>query len=249
MKYLPSIIAVLVFLIFWEAAVAAFQIEKWILPSPSQVLGAFWQAKDLIIFHTGQTLIESLAGLIVAVVVGVGIASLMEWSKFFEKILRPFVIISQSIPFIVLAPLLVIWFGYGLMPKVVVIALACFFPIALNLYDGFKSVDQNKLRLLRSMNASKLQIFKMLKIPSSMPYFFSGLRLSGAYVVGVAVVSEWLGAEKGLGVYLVRASKSYLTDNVFAVIFMVTFLSLLFVFAIDKITRICIPWYFRYKQG
>jgi ABC-type nitrate/sulfonate/bicarbonate transport system permease component len=246
--YLPSILAMLFFLILWEALVYVFKVEPWILPAPSVILTAIFSRSDLLIYHASQTVMEALVGLSVAIIIGIGIAVFMEWSQFFRKILRPFVLMSQSIPFIALAPLLVVWFGYGILPKVIVIALACFFPITINLYDGFKSVDQNMIKLLKSMNASKWQIFKIVKIPSALPYFFSGLRLSGAYVIGVALVSEWIGAEKGLGIFLIRAAKSYLTDSVFAVIFVVTFLSLLLVFAIDKLTRFIIPWHFHKKE-
>lgn len=241
--------ALLLFLMLWEVSVSVFHTPQWILPSPSQVFMALWQRWDLIIFHSGQTILEAFIGLIIATVVGVGIAVMMEWSLFFRKFFKPFLVVSQTIPFIALAPLLVVWFGYGLLPKVIVIALACFFPMAINLYDGFKSVDMNMLRLLKSMGANKLQIFRLVKLPASLPYFFSGLRIAGTYAIGVAVVSEWIGAERGLGIFLIRSAKSYLTDSVFAVIFVVTILSLLTIFMIDQLTKIAIPWYFHKKEG
>lgn len=225
------------------------QIEPWILPAPLQILESLWTRRDILLFHSFQTILEALLGLAFAVMVGVGIAVAMEWSAFFQRLFKPFLVVSQTIPFIALAPLLVVWFGYGLLPKVLVIMLACFFPMAINLYDGFKSVDVNMVRLLKSMGASKWQVFRLVKFPSSLPYFFSGLRIAGAYAIAAGVVSEWLGAEKGLGILLVRFAKSYLTDGVFAVIFVVTVLSLVLVFAIERLARVAIPWYYHKKEG
>lgn len=249
MKFLIlPIFAFLLFFSFWEMGVRIFHIEQWILPSPLQILASLWIRRELLLFHTSQTILEALMGLSFAVLVGAGIAIIMEWSAFFQRLLKPFLVVSQTIPFIALAPLLVIWFGYGLLPKILVIILACFFPIAVNLYDGFKSVDVNMIRLLKSMDASKWQIFRLVKFPSSLPYFFSGLKIAGAYAVTAGVVSEWLGAEGGLGILLVRFAKSYLTDGVFAVIFVITALSLVLVFTIEQLTKITIPWHYHKKE-
>lgn len=245
---LPPFIAIFLLLVLWEVCVWAFHIEVWLLPSPSRILTTLFLQRDLLLYHAGQTIVEALLGMLVGTIVGVAIAVAMEWSQFFNKILKPFVIMSQSIPYIALAPLLVIWLGFGIFPKVIIIALAYFLPVTINTYDGFRSADQNIIRLFKSMHASKWQIFTMVKVPSSLPYFFSGFRIAGAYVIGVAVVSEWIGADRGLGIFLVRAAKSYLTDSVFAVIFVVTILSLLVVFLIDKLTAIAIPWYYHRKE-
>ena len=104
------------------------------------------------------------------------------------------------------------------------------------------------IRLVKAMGASKMQIFRLVKLPASLPFFFSGLRISGAYAIGTAVVSEWIGAERGLGIFLIRSAKSYLTDSVFAIIFVVTTLSLLLIFAIDQLTKVMVPWYFHKKE-
>ncbi|HSA83315.1 MAG TPA: ABC transporter permease [Patescibacteria group bacterium] len=247
--YSLSFIAIASFLIVWEIAVALFSLPKWILPAPHQIFETLWVKRELLFMHSLYTIFETLLGLTIATIVGFGIAIAMEWSSFFRKLFKPFLVISQTIPFIALAPLLVVWFGYGLLPKIIVITLACFFPIALSLYDGFKAADSNMIRLLKSMGAKKSQIFRMVKIPASLPAFFSGFRIAGAYAVGVAVVSEWIGAENGLGIFLIRSARSYLTDSVFAVIFVVTTLSLLTIFLIDQLTKIAIPWYFHKKEG
>ncbi len=248
-SYMISFFVVLGLLAVWEISVTLFSVSHWILPAPSEIFVALWQRRELMVYHASQTIAEAFIGLGIAVILGIGIAIAMEWSVFFRKLFKPFLVISQTIPFIALAPLLVVWFGYGLFPKVLVIALACFFPMAISLYDGFKSTDSNMLRLVKSMGANKLQIFHLVKLPASLPYFFSGLRISGTYAIGTAVVSEWIGAERGLGIFLIRSAKSYMTENVFAVIFVVTVLSLLIIFAIDQLTKIAIPWYFHKKEG
>ncbi|PIW73296.1 ABC transporter permease, partial [Candidatus Roizmanbacteria bacterium CG_4_8_14_3_um_filter_34_9] len=205
-------------LLTWQFSVSFFHIEQWILPSPIQIIDSFWQSRSLIFFHLVPTIFEASIGLIGAIFISIFIAILMERSQVMKKIIYPFLIISQTIPFIILAPLLTLWFGFGLLPKIIIIALVCFFPITINLFDGFQGVDPSILRLLNSMGANQKQIFRLVKWPASLPAFFSGLRIAAAYSILGAVVSEWMGADRGLGILLIRSTKSYLTDRVFAVI-------------------------------
>lgn len=247
--YIIPAFAVILLLIVWQVGVVVSGIEKWLLPAPSLVGAALWESRELIVSHSIQTILETLVGLAIAIILGIGVAMLMEWSVFVRNLLKPFVVVSQTIPFIVLAPLLIIWLGYGVLPKIVVIVLACFFPIAMNAFDGFRSVDTNMIKLLKSMGASKWQQFRKATFPAGLPYFFSGLRIAGAYAIGVAVVSEWLGAEKGLGILLLRSAKSYQTETVFASIVVISVLSLLLVGSIELAARRLIPWHYANKGG
>jgi ABC-type nitrate/sulfonate/bicarbonate transport system permease component len=247
-KYILPVISFLVLLILWQTGVGIFQIPNWLLPAPTIIFNELWRSRELIVIHTTQTLIETIIGLVIAVIFGVGIALLMESISFFKNLLKPFLVLSQTIPFIVLAPLLIIWLGYGVLPKIVVIVLACFFPIVINMLDGFQAVDAGMVKLLQSMKAGKKQIFHYVILPASMPYFFSGLRIAGTYAVGIAVVSEWLGAEKGLGIMLLRAAKSFQTEEVFATITVISLLSLFVVGIIEIIARRSIPWFY-VKKG
>jgi ABC-type nitrate/sulfonate/bicarbonate transport system permease component len=251
MKYLANyflpISAFIAVILLWQICVSFFSIEKWLLPAPTDIVQALWTSRDIIAFHTLQTIFETVCGLGVAILLGVFMAIVMESSNFFRNLLKPLVVISQTIPFIVLAPLLIIWLGYGILPKIVVIVLACFFPIVINMLDGFGSVDTGMIKLLRSMGAGKQQMFRLVKLPASMPYFFSGLRIAGAYAVGIAVVSEWLGAENGLGIMLLRSAKSYETENVFATILVISVLSLVLVGIIELIARRYIRWFYLQK--
>ncbi len=236
-------------LFVWQVAVVVFRIEQWILPAPSQIFIAFWQSRSLVFYHLIPTVIEAIVGLVGAIIISVLIAVLMERYQTVKKIIYPFLIISQTIPFIILAPLLTLWFGFGFLPKIIIISLICFFPITVNLFDGFQGVDQSILRLLRSMGANQKQIFKLVKLPASLPAFFSGLRIAAAYSILGAVVSEWMGADRGLGIFLIRATKSYLTDRVFAIIGVITILSIGAVLLVEVIARISIPWhYYKLKK-
>ncbi|PIP63621.1 ABC transporter permease [Candidatus Roizmanbacteria bacterium CG22_combo_CG10-13_8_21_14_all_34_12] len=231
-------------LLTWQFSVSFFHIEQWILPSPIQIIDSFWQSRSLIFFHLVPTIFEASIGLIGAIFISIFIAILMERSQVMKKIIYPFLIISQTIPFIILAPLLTLWFGFGLLPKIIIIALVCFFPITINLFDGFQGVDPSILRLLNSMGANQKQIFRLVKWPASLPAFFSGLRIAAAYSILGAVVSEWMGADRGLGILLIRSTKSYLTDRVFAVIGIITILSIVSVLIVEIIARLSIPWHF-----
>jgi ABC-type nitrate/sulfonate/bicarbonate transport system permease component len=173
----------------------------------------------------------------------------MERFQVMKKIIYPFLIISQTVPFIILAPLLTLWFGFGFLPKIIIIILVCFFPITINIFDGFQGVDRNILRLMTSMGANQKQIFKWVKWPASLPAFFSGLRIAAAYSILGAVVSEWMGTDRGLGILLIRSAKSYLTDRIFATIGIITILSMIAVLVVEIIARISIPWhYYKLKK-
>lgn len=243
-QYLFPTLTGFITLLTWEIIVIIFHIEQWILPAPTQIISSFWQSRSLIYYHLVPTVIEAVSGLTGAVFVSIFIAVLMERFQTIRKIIYPFLIISQTIPFIILAPLLTLWFGFGLLPKIIIIALVCFFPITINLFDGFQNVDPSILRLLASMGANQKQIFKWVKWPTSLPAFFSGLRVAAAYSVLGAVVSEWMGADRGLGILLIRSTKSYLTDRVFATIGIITVLSFIAVLTVEIIARISIPWHY-----
>lgn len=243
-RYIFPTLTGFITLFIWQITVTGFHIETWILPAPTQIIDSFWQSRSLIFYHLVPTVFEAIIGLIGAVFVSIFIAVLMERFQIIRKIIYPFLILSQTIPFIILAPLLTLWFGFELLPKIIIIALVCFFPITINLFDGFQGVDPSILRLLSSMGANQKQIFRLVKWPASLPSFFSGLRIAAAYSILGAVVSEWMGADRGLGILLIRSTKSYLTDRVFATIGIISILSMAAVFAVEIIARTSIPWHY-----
>lgn len=239
--YLP-VGLLLLLLIGWEIGVQVSNVQAWILPGPLQVFRSLWEARELIWQHSLQTLYETLWGFVIAILLGVTIATLMDMFSYLRKAVYPLLVISQTIPIIAIAPLFFIWFGFGITPKIVVVALVCFFPITVNLIDGYRLVDQDMIRLLTSMGAGRGQIFRMVKLPAALPFFFSGLRIAGTYSVMGAVIGEWLGASKGLGILMTRSSQSFMTDRVFATIFVISFLSLVIFGFIEMLGRIIMPW-------
>ena len=176
------------------------------------------------------------------VILGFLVAIIMDMFEFFYKSIYPILIITQTIPTVAIAPLLVLWLGYGILPKIVLIVLTSFFPITIGLLDGFKSADKDALKLMKTMGATPFQNFVHIKLPSSIGYFFAGLRISVSYSIIGAVVAEWLGGFDGLGVYMTRVRKSYSFDKMFAVIFLISIISLFLMFVVKKIQKLSMPW-------
>lgn len=240
-KYSPAL-ALGLLLLVWQALSSFKLVPEFMLPSPVQVGRAFIKDLPLLLDHSKVSLIESALGLSIGVLIGFSLALLMERFEILYKSLYPVLIISQTIPTVAIAPLLVLWFGYGIMPKVILIVIVTFFPIAIGFLDGFKSVDEDAVKLLKSMDASEFQILRYIKLPHALPYFFAGLRISASYSVVGAVIAEWLGGFSGLGVYMTRVKKSYSFDKMFAVIFLISGLSLLLMTLVRLLERASMPW-------
>lgn len=212
------------------------------LPSPIDVIKAFILDFPLLMYHAKTTLLETFFGLGIGVLLGFIVAVFMDRFYLLYKAIYPLLVITQTIPTVAIAPLLVLWLGYGIVPKVTLIVIVTFFPITVGLLDGFMSVDPDSIKLLRSMNASKSQIFRHIKLPGSMSHFFAGLRISASYSVVGAVISEWLGGFRGLGVYMTRVKKSYSFDKMFAVIMLISIISLLLMSGVTALQKISMPW-------
>ena len=169
-------------------------------------------------------------------------AVLMDQFEPLQKACYPLIVLSQTIPTVAIAPLLVLWFGYEMTPKVILIVITTFFPITVGLLNGFQSVDKDSMNLLRAMGAGRWQIFRIVKMPGALSQFFAGLRISASYAVVGAVISEWLGGFQGLGVYMTRVKKAYAFDKMFAVIFLISIISLLLMKGVDLLQKKCMPW-------
>lgn len=239
--FIPVIFIILL-LAGWEYTVILRSIPDWILPGPAQIVRTLVDNATVIAKHAQSTLIECLAGFALAIVFSFIVAFLMDEISLFRKAFYPLIVASQTIPIVSVAPLFIIWFGYGMLPKVIVVVLVCFFPIAISLLSGLASVDNDYLELFRSMQASRLKIFRMVKLPLAMPSFFAGLRISAAYSVMGAVIGEWLGAKQGLGTYMTLAQRSFQIDRVFAAILAVTVMSAALFALVSFIERLVIPW-------
>lgn len=241
-KVVAPACAVVALLAVWQGACSLGLVPNFMLPSPVQVVTALVADFPLLLSHMWTTLSEAALGLAIGVAVGFVFAVLMDKFETFYLAFDPLLTVSQTIPTVAIAPLLVLWFGYGLMPKVLLVVLTTFFPVTVALASGFRSVDPDQVDLLRTMNATEWQIFRYAKLPAAMEQFFSGLRISATYAIVGAVISEWLGGFTGLGVYMTRVRKSFAYDRMFAVIIITSALSLALMKGVDVLERICMPW-------
>ena len=241
-RVLVPIISLLGVLIVWEVVCDTGIVPDFMVPSPLAVLRALVTDAPLIFQHTLTTLAEAALGLGVGVIMGFVVALLMDRFETFYLAFEPLMTISQTIPTIAIAPLLVLWFGYGLVPKVVLIVLTTFFPVTVSLVSGFRSVDPDMIDLLRTMGASRWQIFLRAKLPAATEQLMSGLRISATYAIVAAVIAEWLGGTWGLGVYMTRVRKSFSYDKMFASILVTSLLSLGIMKLVDLIEHVSMPW-------
>ncbi|MGO1580244.1 MAG: ABC transporter permease [Peptoniphilaceae bacterium] len=239
---LSSLSGIVLVLLIWQLFSSFGIVKAFMLPSPLSVVNAFVKDFTLLMGHSKTTLVEAFIGLSIGVTLGFIIALLMDKFNFVYKSVYPLLIITQTIPTIAIAPLLVLWFGYDMMPKIVLIILVTFFPIAIGVFDGLKSIDEDIIKLLKSMGANNLEILWHAKLPSILPQFFAALRISVSYSIVGAVIAEWLGGMSGLGVYMTRVRKSYALDRMFAVIFLISLISVLLMKLVDLIEKVYMPW-------
>jgi len=234
--------ALLLLLLIWQLICSLGNVPKYMLPSPGDVLSAFREDWQLMLSHTRVTLTETFIGLFFGIMIGFLMAVIMDRFNVFRKMLYPLIVVSQTIPTVAIAPLLVIWLGYQMLPKIVLIILVVFFPIAVSLLEGYSTVDPDTMHLMRSMGASRMQIFRYVKLPNSLSYFFSSLKISVSYAVVSAVVSEWIGGTEGLGCYMTRVRKSFSSDKMFAVIILISVISLILIWLTSILQKACMPW-------
>ncbi len=235
-------------MLLWELSCRVFHVPEYIIPAPSQIVYQMWINRYLLVDHTMTTSFVALLGLAFAIPSGILIALLMDLSLRLKNILYPFLVISQTIPIVFIYPLLLIWFGFGLSPKVIVVFLVCFFPIAVNVYKGFQHTSEELLDLLRSMNASTWYLYTKVKWPGSLPDFMSGLKITLTYSLMGAVIGEWLGASKGLGVYMIRSYKTFNTAGVFAAISIIVIMTLVLFKIVEIFEHRFLAWKYINKE-
>ena len=226
----------------WAAVCGFGNIPASMLPSPFAVGSAFVREFPVLMRQAKTTLTEAFAGLGIGVVLAFLFASLMDRFRILYQAAYPLLVITQTIPTIAIAPLLVLWMGYGMQPKIALVVLTTFFPITVALLDGYKSVDPDEISLLRSMGAGNLKVFRYIKFPASLNHFFSGLKISASYAIVGAVIAEWLGGFNGLGVYMTKVKKAYAFDKMFAVILLIIIISLLLMLLVSLLRRLLMPW-------
>ncbi|AIQ44780.1 nitrate ABC transporter permease [Paenibacillus sp. FSL R7-0273] len=238
----PPLVAVILFLGIWQAAVSLFTIDPFFLPGPGAVARASADNAASLWSHTAATLRLTLIGFPIGAGVGLIVALLLHLVPWLKRAIYPLLILSQNVPSIALAPLLVIWFGFGLMPKIMLIILVCFFPVAVAAMGGLAQSDRTMMNYMKMAGAGKWKIFTKLELPGSLPALFSGLKISATYAVMGVIVAEWIGADKGLGYYMLLQKSAYRTANLFVAIAIIVLLSLVLFAIIAIVERWLVRW-------
>ena len=225
-RYAPPFVLIVALIGGWEALVRQLRLPAWLLPPPSRIAVTFVDSLPLLSGHVAATLRVTALGFALALGVGFALAFLIDASPLLRRALYPLLVASQTVPIVAIAPLLVVGLGFGVLPKVLVVALVTFFPIVVNTVDGLQATDRDMVRLLRAMNASYWQLLRLLRIPAALPTIFSGVKIAITYSVIGAVFAEWIGASAGLGVYIARSVRAFRTDQVFVAALITSFITI-----------------------
>lgn len=217
---------ILVLLVVWEAVVRIFHIPLYVLPSPVQVVQTLFSEAGTLWGHALVTTMEAVVGIVIALVLAIILGVAMDRFPVVRQGLYPVLVVTQTVPMIVLAPILIIYMGFGAAPKILTVVLMCFFPVAVSFSDGLSQVDEEYVHLVRSYGTGKWGAYRLVKIPAAIPALLSGLKVAATYSISGAVVGEWIGSQRGLGYYLLRVKNGYMLDKVFACVLVIIFLSL-----------------------
>lgn len=234
---------IVVLLLIWQAATSFLALPIYLVPPPVLVATRLVEDAGFLLYHSWITLIETIGGFLLSVVIGVPLGILLVWSKTLERSIMPLLVISQAFPKVAVAPLIIIWFGLGLFPKILIAFSVAFFPIVVATIAGMRSVDSDLNDLARSMQASALRTFMKIRLPFAMPQIFSGLKIAIAFATVGAVVGEWVGAESGLGYLLLSANANLDTPLLFAVLVSLMIIGLLLYYFVEILEQIAIPWH------
>ena len=248
-RWVPPLLLVGALIVAWEAYCRLAGVSPVVLPAPSRILDQLWTFRGDAVRHTLPTLTETATGLAMSVVVSVAAAVLMDRFETVRRALAPLLVASQTVPVVAIAPLLVLWFGFGLAPKILIVVLVTFFPVTIALLDGFAAASGEATDLLRSLGASRGQLFRKLRWPAALPSFFTGLRIAATYGVIGAVFGEYVGAYEGLGIWMQLSQNAFRTDLVFAAILLAAVLSVTLFGLVVVLERLVIPWYPASRAG
>jgi ABC-type nitrate/sulfonate/bicarbonate transport system permease component len=239
---LPVVLLLVIVVGGWEAYVRLSHVQAVILPGPGQVAKAWWENRSTLMSDLTVTLREIVYGFLAGFVIGIATGTAIVYSRVLERTLYPIVIASQVIPVFAIAPLLIIWFGFGITPKVIIAALIVFFPIAVNMVEGLRSADQGIIDVMRSYGASEWRIFRSIRLPASIPYLLIGTQVGITFAVIGAVIAEWVGASEGLGYRMTVANSQSETDLVFAAILTLAVVGVALFVLVRVIGDLAFPW-------
>jgi len=227
----------------WELASRVLRIPRFIMPAPSEIAVEAWEWRYRFIGHSWVTLYETLGGFALSIAVGVPLAVIIVHSPLLRRIIYPMILMLQSVPKVAIAPILLLWVGYGLKSGIVVAATVAFFPIVISTAAGLQSVDRDLLELTRSLDAGSLKVFAKVRIPWAMPHIFSGLKVAITLAVIGAIVAEFIGADTGLGYLILTNSGAMKTSAVFFVLLILSLLGIALFYMVEAIERAVCPWY------
>ena len=226
----------------WDVLADLLSIEPFLVPAPTEVAESLWEDRSLLAEDAWVTLREVVLGFLLALVAGVALAILIHLSETSRRALYPLLVASQTIPIVVLAPVLVVWFGFGIVPKLLIIALICFFPITVNAYDGLRSVDPELLKMMRTLGADRLQTLRRAELPWALPFIFSGAKIAVAVAVIGAVFGEWAGSDSGLGHLILVSSGELSTSLTFAAIAVLSAIAICLFGLLALLERRVVTW-------
>jgi putative hydroxymethylpyrimidine transport system permease protein len=226
----------------WELVVWAAEVPDYVFPAPSAVVAALWNDSGLLGHATRVTLGEIVLGYLLAVAVALIIAVLLHFSSVLRRALLPILVLSQTVPTVLLAPILAILLGYGIGPKLVVVVIVCFFPIVVNAVDGLRSADPELVRMMRTLHGDRLAVFRRVELPGALPAIFSGARVAATYAAVAAVFAEWAGSSAGLGFVILQAQPALDTSRIFAAVLILSAIALGLYGLVTLMQRVLVPW-------
>ena len=229
-------------LVAWEVLVRALEVQTFVLPPPSAIVHELYRARGIIFAQLQVTLFEILCGYALAVLVGFCLSVMIVYSQAFRRGVLPLIVASQTVPIIAIAPVLVIWFGYNYVPRILITALVAFFPLTVSMVTGLQSVDREVISFFRSLNASPIQLFFKLRFPAALPNIFAGLKVATTLAVVGATISEWVGASAGLGYLMAQDTQQLNTTRVFASLVVLGLCGMGFFGIVSFIERLSMPW-------
>ena len=241
-RYWPSLLLLVGMVGLWELAVRVADVPDYVFPAPSAVARALGSDSGLLARATLVTLREIVLGYLLAVAVGLALAVVLHFSDTLRRALLPILVLSQTVPTVLLAPILAILLGYGIEPKLVVVAIVCFFPIVVNAVDGLRSADPELVRMMRTLHGGRAAIFRRVEVPGALPATFSGARIAATYAAVGAVFAEWAGSSSGLGFVILQSQPALDTALIFAAVLVLSAAALLLYAAVGLAERLLVPW-------
>lgn len=243
--YLPSALAVVALVLLWDLGVRWWGVKEYVLPAPAAAVAALFDPKYRWLDNTAATLAAVLGGFVVAAVLGIGLAVIIVWNSLLERAIMPLLVLFNTLPKVALAPLFVIWLGYGIVPNIVIAVTVSFFPMVINTAAGLTRVDPDLIDLLRTLKASKMQIFLKIRVPNALPFIFAGLKLNATLSVIGAIVGEFVASESGLGALIIVGGVTLDTPSIFAALCLIAALGLALYALVVIVERLAMPWEFR----